>query len=225
MAARAKDSNRTVGALVGLLLAFASAAIPVAADQPTEQREATTPAMAAAPADDLIPLEIAPPDNAPYDREAQFGRFIDADKNCRDTRAELLVVLSQRPLTFTTARECRVKTGRWTDPWSGTTSTVANDFDIDHTVPLKNAWRSGASDWSQAERVTYANNVDDVDHLVPITKSSNRSKQDKGPEAWQPSNPEARCRYAHAWNRIKAKWDLTATHDEWNALVDMAETC
>ena len=140
-------------------------------------------------------------------------------------RAEILIARSEQPVKYTTTKKCRVKAGSWTDPWSGSSSTTANDFDIDHTVPLANAWRSGAWKWTQNRRVAYANDIADLDHLVPITKSSNRSKGDKGPEAWQPANTTARCRYAITWTRIKAKWDLTATQDEWDALVKMAATC
>ena len=144
---------------------------------------------------------------------------------CQNTRAVLLIRKSQAAVTFTTSSDCTVKTGRWTDPWSGVVTTVAHDFDIDHTVPLANAWVSGAWSWSQSQRVAYANDLADTDHLVPIALSENRSKGDRGPEAWKPPAPSSWCRYALDWDHIKAKWHLSATPTEWTALVAMAATC
>jgi hypothetical protein len=220
----ANNSTKTVGILVGLLMAFGSAAIPAAADTSAERGASTQ--LSATATTKLIPLNIAAVSHqSSYNRSSKFGPFIDADHNCQTSRAEVLITLSHRPVTFTTARECVVKSGRWTDPWSGTATTTARDFDIDHTVPLANAWRSGAWKWTQAKRVQYANDIDDVDHLVPITLSSNRSKGDKGPDEWTPSKPAAKCRYALAWNRIKARWHLSATAPEWDALVNLAASC
>lgn len=118
-----------------------------------------------------------------------------------------------------------MRTGRWIDPWSGAVTTVAHDLQIDHTVPLANAWRSGAWSWSRAQRVAYANDFSDADHLVPILASENESKGDRGPDQWKPPNHAAWCTYALVWDHIEATWHLSATTAEWNALVHMAETC
>ncbi len=118
-----------------------------------------------------------------------------------------------------------MKTGKWTDPWSGVVTTVAHDFQIDHTVPLANAWRSGAWSWTRARRVAYANDLADTDHLVAIATSENESKGDSGPDAWRPPARTSWCRYAVDWDHIKAKWHLTATSGEWTALEQMAGTC
>ena len=55
--------------------------------------------------------------------------------------------------------------------------------------------------------------------------SENESKGDDGPDQWKPPNQKTWCVYAIAWDRIKAKWHLTATPAEWSALVAMAATC
>ena len=136
----------------------------------------------------------------------------------------MLIRTSAVPVTFTRSG-CSVATGKWTDPWSGVTSTVAHDFQIDHTVPLANAWRSGAWSWSPARRVDYANDVADALHLVPIVGSENEAKGDGGPDQWRPPLRSAWCTYARVWDHIKAKWHLTATATEWNALTEMARTC
>lgn len=173
----------------------------------------------------LVRLTItAPSHRATYSRTVDFGGWIDVH-GCRDTRATLLIRTSQAPVTFTTSSDCTVKTGRWIDPWSGVVTTTAHDFQIDHTVPLANAWRSGAWAWTHDRRVEYANDLTDTDHLVAILARENESRSDSGPDEWKPPNQTAWCRYALVWDHIKSKWHLSATPSEWNALVEMARTC
>jgi hypothetical protein len=137
----------------------------------------------------------------------------------------VLIQESTVPVTFTTTRDCTVATGQWTDPWSGTVSTSARALDIDHTVPLANAWRSGAWAWTPEERLAYANDLADAPHLDAILLGENRSKGDSGPDEWRPPARTAWCAYAQAWTQIKARWQLTATPAEWNAVLDLAQTC
>ena len=171
----------------------------------------------------LRTLTISPPTHAKYNRVVDFGGWITV-KGC-NTRAEVLIRTSQVPVTYTNAKGCRVKSGRWTDPWSGTTTNDAGHLQIDHTVPLANAWTSGAQAWTQPQRVAYANDLTDTDHLVPMTARDNESKGNRGPDRWKPSRPAAWCRYGLAWDHIKAKWHLSATRAEWNALKAMVATC
>lgn len=172
----------------------------------------------------ITQLTVADAHPEGYDRDL-FGDWIDADHDCQNTRAEVLITESQVPVTFTTPSGCTVATGQWVDPWSGTVSTSASALDVDHTVPLANAWRSGAWAWTPERRVEYANDLADADHLIGIPLGENRAKGDDGPEAWKPPDPGAWCRYARVWTDIKARWGLTATAAEWSAVLAMAGTC
>ena len=50
--------------------------------------------------------------------------------------------------------DCDMTAGTWLDPYTGLTLTGSSEADIDHVVPLANAWRSGAASaaWSEADR-------------------------------------------------------------------------
>jgi hypothetical protein len=78
--------------------------------------------------------------------------------------------------------DCSITAGTWLDPYTGRTSTDSPEVDIDHVVPLANAWRSRASSasWSTADREAYAN---DPKVLLSADDAANQAKGDKGPEA------------------------------------------
>ena len=63
------------------------------------------------------------------------------------------------------------------------------------------------------------------DPFGPGVCHQHRSKGDDGPEGWKPPDPGSWCAYAQAWTAIKARWGLTASADEWAAVLDMANTC
>ncbi|HZY64305.1 MAG TPA: HNH endonuclease family protein [Rubrobacteraceae bacterium] len=117
---------------------------------------------------------------------------------------------------------CDVVTGVWLDPFTAQTFTDPSDIDVDHGVPLANAWRSGADSWDAAERERYAN---DPDVLLSVEDNANQSKGDKGPEAWKPPNEAEWCDYAKQWTSIKAKYELSVNEQEKQALPQMLGSC
>lgn len=170
-------------------------------------------------------LVVAEPYLAQPYRRAAFGDgWIDADRDCHNTRAEVLMSESTADVTFN-PNGCTVATGRWVDPWSGFTSTAASDFEIDHTIPLADAWRSGAWAWDDARRLAFANDLTDPDMLNPLQSRVNISKGDRTPDAWRPPERASWCRYAESWARIKRTWALSVTARERDALVDLAASC
>jgi len=120
--------------------------------------------------------------------------------------------------------DCSITAGKWLDPYTGRTLTSSSEVDIDHVVPLANAWRSGASSttWGIADREVYAN---DPEVLLSADAGANRAKGDKGPEAWKPPNHHYWCEYARRWIWIKSDWHLTANPAEKSALRQMLGTC
>lgn len=200
-------------AVLVLLAACGSSPMPTAPTGPL--RSSSNSALTIAP----VPVGLAP-----YERDA-WKLWDDADGDCQDTRAEVLIEESLVLVLFRDVRHCVVDSGRWVDPYTNQTVTAAADLDIDHLVPLANAYRSGAWRWTSAQKERYANDLSYPWHLVAVTAAANRSKSDQGPESWRPPNGAFWCQYATAWIYVKQTWALTATPAEWQALQAMSASC
>ena len=155
---------------------------------------------------------------AEYDR-SDWPHWADADHDCQDTRAEVLITTSTVP---TTLDGCRVVTGRWVGPYSGQVFTQAGDIDIDHLVPLAEAHRSGAQNWTRQQRQQFAN---DPENLLPTSASANRSKGDRDPAQWLPPQREYHCQYMARWLLVKARYRLTIDPAERLALINLLLEC
>jgi hypothetical protein len=117
---------------------------------------------------------------------------------------------------------CKVTSGTWYDPYTDQSYSDPQDLDIDHVVPLANAWRSGASSWDDKQRERYAN---DPNVLLSVEDNANQEKGDKGPEAWKPPNKGEGCDYAERWISIKSKYSLSVNEQEKAALEQMLGSC
>jgi hypothetical protein len=184
---------------------------------------ATTAPGGSAAATELAVLTVAPNNTTvAYDRST-WVHWVDADHDCQDTRAEVLIRDTQAPVT--PAGGCTVSTGSWLDPYTGNTLTQASDVDIDHRVPLGNAHVSGGYAWSAAQKQAYANYLDDPAQLVAVTDTVNQSKGDRSPDQWKPPLTSDYCDYATNWIEVKDRWALTITQPEHDALATMLTTC
>lgn len=164
-------------------------------------------------------LVEAPHSMTGYSR-AKFPHWIKQYGTC-DTRE---VVLARDGQGVTQDSECRAVEGTWESPYDGKTLTSASQVDIDHMVPLANAWRSGADGWSTDQRKKFAN---DLDHsqLIAVSASSNRSKGDQSPDLWSPLNVDYWCTYSRAWTDTKFIYGLSITQPEHDKLASMLGTC
>jgi hypothetical protein len=126
----------------------------------------------------LAQLTVAPANPAGYDRSL-FVHWIDADSNGCDTREEVLIRTSTVPVTKGSG--CTITAGSWTSWYDGATWTAPSDVDIDHLVPLGEAWASGADAWTADQRRAYANDLTLPVALQAVTDNVNQSKGDRDP--------------------------------------------
>jgi hypothetical protein len=173
-----------------------------------------------------LQIDDTPASTAGYSREL-FRTWLDFDNDGCDTRQEVLAEEASGPVQRGSyGGRCPVViAGQWTSIYDGVQVTEPGDLDIDHLVPLAEAWRSGAHAWDPERRARFANDLDEPDHLIAVTASSNRSKGDHPPNEWRPPARESWCRYATAWIRVKVTWHLTATTAEREALGQMLAAC
>jgi hypothetical protein len=184
------------------------------------------PAVPTAPASALLDgLVVATVDPAlPDYRRAAFGdgwRY-DPSTGC-NIRELVLITESRTPPQM--GERCRPLTGDWVSSYDGVATTDPADLEIDHLVPLAEAWRTGAASWTAERRAAFANDLDDPGTLAAVTSRSNRSKGDSAPDRWLPHDPEGRCPYVQAWVRVKARWGLRVAPAEKAVLVQVLAGC
>lgn len=160
--------------------------------------------------------------SVPYDRD-NFGDWIDADRDGCNTRREVLQLESLDPVSVT--GRCTITSGEWVSFFDGRNSESAATLDIDHMVPLKEAWVSGAYEWSYTTLRSYANDLGYEHSLIAVTASSNRSKSDQDPASWLPTDASFMCQYLGRWVGVKYRWDLSVDEVERQVLSTEIERC
>jgi len=153
-----------------------------------------------------------------YDRDL-FDHWSDLDGDGCSTREEVLIderVSGQ-------VAGCEVVGGRWRSLYDGDRTTNPSRFDIDHMVPLKEAWDSGAWRWTPATRERFANDLGFAGSLIAVSASSNRSKSDRDPSDWLPER--AKCKYVKTWIAVKYRWRLAVDSQEKSELSRILRGC
>lgn len=184
------------------------------------------PPVPAAPAtallDRLVVADVDPelPD---YRRDA-FGSGWRYDRSSGCNVRELVLVTESRTPPIMGER-CKPLRGDWISSYDGVATDDPGDLEIDHMVPLAEAWRTGAATWSAERREAFANDLTDPATLVAVTSRSNRSKGDSTPDRWLPSAVADRCSYVEDWIRIKARWGLSLGMAEKATLVQVLSGC
>ncbi|MGD6816348.1 HNH endonuclease family protein [Metabacillus sp. 113a] len=152
-----------------------------------------------------------------YSRE-KFPHWISQGGGC-DTRQVVL----KRDADYYSG-DCPVTSGTWYSYYDGVMVYSPSELDIDHVVPLAEAWRSGASSWSTDKRESFSNDLSGP-QLIAVTASSNRSKGDQDPSTWKPTRTSAHCGYAKWWINTKYRWDLSLQSSEKAELQSMLNAC
>ncbi|HET7398188.1 MAG TPA: HNH endonuclease family protein [Intrasporangium sp.] len=160
-------------------------------------------------------------------KRSLFGpEDLDTDHNGCDTRNDVL----RRDLTgFTLAGRsngCAVVRGTLRDPYTGRTigyhrgRGTAAAVAIDEAVTLRDAWRSGAQQWSQAKRAQFAN-----DSLNLLAVDGPTAAKRAAAASWVVPNTAFRCAFAARQIAVKARYGLTVTAGERATLAHVLATC
>ncbi|KAI1206805.1 uncharacterized protein F4807DRAFT_215812 [Annulohypoxylon truncatum] len=208
--------------LGGLLSANAVLAAPMPAPVAMPMPMPTPPGIPSASSakTQLAALTVAAQvDDGAYERDL-FPTWDTIEGTC-NTRE---YVLKRDGTSVVVGSDCYPTSGTWTSPYDGGKWTLPSDVDIDHMVPLKNAWISGANAWTTAKREQFANDVTRP-QLWAVTDNVNQSKGDKSPDAWKPPLSSFYCTYASSWVAVKSYWKLTISSAEKTALTSMLATC
>ncbi|CAI9415798.1 HNH endonuclease family protein [Nocardioides sp. T2.26MG-1] len=168
----------------------------------------------------IADLPTATESRTGYSRDL-FRHWVDADGDGCDTRDEVLIAEAEEAPSV--GAGCALTGGRWYSYYDGVSQTSASALDIDHLVPLAEAWDSGAGSWSNATREAYANDLGDRRTLVGVTASVNRSKGDQDVAEWLPA--QQRCRYLREWVAVKHRWRLSVDSAEKSAMRSLADGC
>lgn len=203
---------RRTRAFAALLIATVGAGLLVATPAHAQQRDILSL---------LRTLTVTPESSTGYDREL-FPHWDYLGDDC-DVRDAVLIAEARRgPVT---GNACPVGAGRWFSAFDGVTVRDPSELDVDHLVPLAEAWGSGARTWSTSVREEYANDLGYAKSLIAVTASSNRSKGDQDPAEWLPPRTAYRCTYVASWIGVKYRWRLTIDAREEAALRVLATNC
>jgi len=173
-----------------------------------------------ASADDQVLIRTAAERDGGYNRSF-FKHWIDADKNGCDTRKEVLI--EEAVVKPKKGPKCTLSGGKWISSYDGKTYAKDSALDIDHVVPLAEAWRSGAWAWTPAQRQEFANDLQDSRVLIAVTASANRSKGDRDVKNWLPARDK--CSYVQAWVAVKVRYTLTFDPAELSVIQNYFTSC
>ena len=209
-------ARRRLSILAALTGLIASAGL---LNGPTASAALPTPVSAATARTYLASLTVATENRTGYDRDL-FPTWITISGTC-NTRE---YVIKRDGSNVVTNSACTATSGSWYSQYDGVTTTDPSTFDIDHLVPLAEAWDSGASDWTTAQRQAFANDVTRP-QLIAVSASSNRSKSDQDPAEWVPTRSAYVCTYVRAWVQVKYYYDLSVDSAEKSALTSYLAGC
>ncbi|MEB3052356.1 DUF1524 domain-containing protein [Mycolicibacter sp. MYC123] len=163
-----------------------------------------------------------------YDR-ALFGPpwtddvTVEGGHNGCDTRDDIL----RRDLTgagYRPGNTCIALSGTLNDPYTGETihyqrqPETLSPIQVDHIVPLMDAWEKGAQQWDELTRRNFAN---DPLNLQATTAAANEGKRSGDAATWLPSNTAYRCTYAARIVDVKTRYGLWITVDEHESLAHL----
>ncbi|WP_411376435.1 HNH endonuclease family protein [Arthrobacter sp. MPF02] len=163
-----------------------------------------------------------------YSRDEFGPAWADTDHNGCDTRNDILARDLANETFKPGTNNCVVAGGSLADKYTGATikfvrgQDTSSDVQIDHIVPLSDAWQKGAQQLSADRRKELAN---DPLNLMAADGPTNAAKGDKDAATWLPPNRSFRCEYVARQTAVKAKYQLWVTRAERDAIAGVLTGC
>jgi hypothetical protein len=131
-------------------------------------------------------------------------------------------------ISWRAGETCIVASGVLHDPYTGQTINFVRGVrtslkvQIDHVVPVSDAWQKGAQQISSAQRYSFYN---DPLNLLAVDGPTNEAKSDSDAASWLPPNKSFRCAYVARQIAVKAKYHLWVTAAEKSAMQGILAAC
>ncbi|MER6944864.1 HNH endonuclease family protein [Nonomuraea sp. NPDC000554] len=163
-----------------------------------------------------------------FDRDNFGPAWSDVDHNGCDTRNDILKRDLRDEKFKPGTHDCIVVSGVLDDPYSGKTIDFKRGQDtstavqIDHLVPLSDAWQKGAQQWAASKRKEFAN---DPLNLLAVDGPLNNQKSDSDAATWLPPRKDYRCPYIARQVEVKTKYEVWVTAAEKTAMEGILSSC
>ncbi|MBB6344575.1 hypothetical protein FHU36_001084 [Nonomuraea muscovyensis] len=163
-----------------------------------------------------------------FERDKFGSPWADVDRNGCDTRNDVLKRDLRDEKFKAGTHDCVVVSGVLQDPYSGKTiafrrgQDTSSQVQIDHLIPLSDAWQKGAQQWTATKRKEFAN---DPLNLLAVDGPLNGQKSDSDAATWLPPRRAYRCAYVARQIDVKAKYDLWVTAAEKDAMDRVLDSC
>lgn len=131
------------------------------------------------------------------------------------------IVLKRDGVDVKTGKNCTIISGRWLSQYDQQYFTDPADLEIDHIVPLKEAFLSGAENWSKEQKNKFYNSLT---NLIAVSGKSNGEKSDQDPAHWLP-NKKFECAYVLKYAAVKNEFSLTMDKKELTAVDNIRNSC
>jgi hypothetical protein len=161
-----------------------------------------------------------------YNRVEQFGTaWADVDHNGCDTRND---VLARDLRSITRQGRCTVVSGTLVSSYSGRTLSFTRGpntsaaVQIDHVVPLLDAWQTGAQRLGREQRIALAN---DPLNLQAVEGALNEQKSASDAASWLPPSRTYWCTYVARQISVKAAYGLWTTPAEHDRMAQVLSAC
>lgn len=193
---------------------------PTTTVAPTTTQAAPTTVPGTGAADVLAAIPVAAERTGGF-AASQFATAPSAD-GC-DLSTHLLRRDSATPVQTAADAPCTIVAGSWTSPYDGTTTADPGTLALDRPVTMREAWESGASTWTAAQRAAYASELTDRRTARMAPAATVRAKADRDPAGWLPDGA-ARCTYLADYLSVKARWGLSMDRAEATRVRSVLDT-